>query len=405
MDLTITAPDCATSSPSALALAALDSTIAALTKRLSQTAVERDRRGGHAAAEKALIRDSGLLTLTIPHAYGGSGANWQVALGAVRRIARVDSALAHLLAFQYLQLSGVDAFGSDTQREHYLSGTVRNRWWWGNTANPADPRLLAVAHGDNWVLNGVKGFCSGTLGSDYLLTTAIEPDSGARLIAVLPTDRKGVVVHDDWDPIGQRQTDSTSVSFDNVTVSASEVLQLPGAASTPFLTLRGVVAQLILVNLFIGIAEGAIDEARRYTLESSRPWHEAGVARAADDPYIVHRYAEMHVSIVAANAVAREAERALDDAWGKRDALSAHDRGEVALKVAQAKVLAHRAALANGESAFDVSGARATRAALGLDRFWRNARTHTLHDPIDYKLRDIGRFALEGRLPEPTLYS
>ena len=68
-------------------------------------------------------------------------------------------------------------------------------------------------------------------------------------------------------------------------------------------------------------------------------------------------------------------------------------------------MFAHRAALSVGEGVFDVCGARSARAAQGLDRFWRNARTHTLHDPIDYKLRDIGRYALEGRLPEPTLYS
>ena len=45
-----------------------------------------------------------------------------------------------------------------------------------------------------------------------------------------------------------------------------------------------------------------------------------------------------------------------------------------------------------------------TKAALALDRFWRNARTHTLHDPLDYKLRAIGRYALEGILPDATIY-
>ena len=113
----------------------------------------------------------------------------------------------------------------------------------------------------------------------------------------------------------------------------------------------------------------------------------------------------MHLAAVAAAALADNAALRLQQAWEQGHALSAEQRGEVALASAEAKVLAHRAALRIGEGLFDVCGARATRATLGLDRFWRNARTHTLHDPIDYKLRDIGRFALEGILPAPTLYS
>ncbi len=395
-------PAAATCPALARALASLDAVVA----RLAASAVERDRLGGHAAEAKALLRDHGLLTLPIPLAWDGAGASWSQSLAVVRRIARVDSSLAHLLAFQYLQLSGVLAFGSPEQQARLLGATVRHRWWWGNAANPADPRLLATADGHGgWRLQGIKGFCSGTPGSDHLLVSAIVPATGKRLIAVLPTRRTGVSVHDDWAPIGQRQTDSVSVSFEQVQVEPGEILQVPEGGPSPFLSLRGLLAQLILVNLYLGIAEGALNEARQYTLEASRPWHASGVQRAADDPYTVLRYAEMGLSIAAANAVASQAEAGLDRAWAEGPALTARQRGELAVQVAQAKVLAHRASLATGEGVFDVCGARATRAALGLDRFWRNARTHTLHDPVDYKLRDIGRHALEGRLPEPTLYS
>ena len=54
---------------------------------------------------------------------------------------------------------------------------------------------------------------------------------------------------------------------------------------------------------------------------------------------------------------------------------------------------------------FEVTGARSTAASEGLDRFWRNVRTHTLHDPVAYKRREVGRWVLEGELPEPTWYS
>ena len=376
-----------------------------LLERLRATAVERDRAGGHPAAVKALLRDHGLLVLSVPQALGGTGADWPDILATVRRIATVDSSLAHLLAFQHLQLSGVLAYGSAEQQARWLGDTVRDHLWWGNTANPADPRLRATESNGGLLLNGIKGFCSGTRGSQRLLTTAIHEPTGQMLIAVLPTETPGITIHDDWDPIGQRQTDSTSVSFDNVPLAWSDVLHRPGAPSSPFRSLRGLLAQLILVNLYTGLAQGALAEARQYTLNEARPWAASGVARAADDPYTVHRYAEMHLTTTAAAALADSAAQQLQQAWEQGEDLQAEERGQVALASAEAKVLAHRAALSVGEGVFDVCGARSARAAQGLDRFWRNARTHTLHDPIDYKLRDIGRYALEGRLPEPTLYS
>ena len=376
-----------------------------LLERLRATAVERDRAGGHPAAEKALLRDHGLLLLSVPQEFGGTGADWPDILANVRRIATVDSSLAHLLAFQHLQLSGVLAYGSAEQQARWLGDTVRDHLWWGNTANPADPRLRATESNGDLLLNGIKGFCSGTRGSQRLLTTAIHEPTGQMLIAVLPTETPGITIHDDWDPIGQRQTDSTSVSFDNVPLAWSDVLHRPGAPSSPFRSLRGLLAQLILVNLYTGLAQGALNEARQYTLNEARPWAASGVARAADDPYTVHRYAEMHLTTTAAAALADSAAQQLQQAWEQGEDLQHEERGQVALASAEAKVLAHRAALSVGEGVFDVCGARSARAAQGLDRFWRNARTHTLHDPIDYKLRDIGRYALEGRLPEPTLYS
>jgi len=73
--------------------------------------------------------------------------------------------------------------------------------------------------------------------------------------------------------------------------------------------------------------------------------------------------------------------------------------------VIEAKALAHRAATEVSSQFFELTGARTTSEKLGLDRFWRNARVHTLHDPIDYKLRDLGRHLISGRLPDPTSYS
>lgn len=376
-----------------------------LLAELASTAAQRDQQGGHAAHEKAAIARAGLLPLVIPPQYGGAGASWTDAFAAVRSIAAVDSSLGHLLAFQYLQTATVYLYASDAQRERFLRPTAELGWWWGNAVNPLDHRLHARRSGSGWVLDGEKGFCSGTLGSTMMVVSAHDQSTGKPVIAVVPTARYGITVRDDWHPIGQRQTDSASVQFRHVQVAEDEVLAGPETAFTPYQTLRSCLAQNVLVNLYTGIAAGALDEARKHTLQSSRPWFTSGVERVADDPYQIHRFGEMRVQWLAAEALADRAIQRLDRAWRKGPALTADERAEVSLATAEAKVVAHRAALFIGQELFEATGARSTKAALALDRFWRNARTHTLHDPIDYKLRAIGRYALEGLLPDATVYS
>ncbi|MDF6734720.1 acyl-CoA dehydrogenase family protein, partial [Escherichia coli] len=125
-------------------------------------------------------------------------------------------------------------YGSDAQRERFLRPTAELGWWWGNAVNPLDHRLRAQRSGSGWLLDGEKGFCSGTLGSDVMVVSAHDAASGNPVVAVVPTARYGITVRDDRHPIGQRQTDSASVQFRHVQVSEDEVLVRPEAVLTPY---------------------------------------------------------------------------------------------------------------------------------------------------------------------------
>jgi len=378
---------------------------ATLVQQLAATAVQRDQAGGHAAAEREQIRASGLLALTIPREHGGLGADWSTFYGVLRQLAQVDSALAHLFGFHHLQLAGVQLYGNATQQQALLRRTVDERLFWGNALNPLDRRAVAREVDGGFVIDGLKSFASGSVGSDQLTISAWHEPTQTALIAAVPTRREGITVQADWDAFGQRQTDSGNVAFQHVLLAHDEVLQAPGVQPTPRATLRSQVAQLIMANLYLGIGLGAFDEARHYTRESSKPWFASGVAQASDDPFIQHRYGELWLLLRPAIALADAAALWLDHALRQGDSLSATDRGEVAIAVAEAKALSHRAGIEVSSQLFELTGARATSQRLGLDRFWRNARVHTLHDPIDYKLRDIGRYVLNGQIPEPTAYS
>ena len=378
-----------------------------LAARLAATAVERDRLGGHAARERQWIRASGLLALSVPREYGGPGASWKTIADVVRIVARADSALAHLLGLHHLQIAGIRLTGNARQQRRLLFGTIEHDVFWGDALNPLDKRLVARPTAGGYVLDGAKGFASGSVGSDWLTVCAWDPLAHGSLVAVLPTQRDGITVHADWDAFGLRQADSGTVSFTNVQLTEDDVLQPAGRAATPQATLRAQVAQLILTNVYVGMAEGALEAARGYLRGEAQPWFASSldVASATDDPYVQHRFGQFRVLVRPAQVLADAAASELDDASARGVHLTKRERGEVAMVVAEAKVVAHKAAIEIGSQLFELTGARSTSARHGLDRYWRNARVHTLHDPVDYKLRDIGRHALDGTLPEPTAYA
>ena len=371
---------------------------------LAQTAVKRDQRGGTPKAERDLLRDSGLLMLSVPTELGGLGANWQQTLDVVRGFARVDSSVAHLFAFHHLLLATTQLFAQRAQWQPWIEQTRAQRWFWGNALNPLDKSTRAEAVDGGYVFAGRKSFCSGASDSDMLLTSALDANDRL-LIGVVPTQRTGITVLDDWDNMGQRQTDSGSVRFDNVRVDASELLLDPGPLSTPFACLRPLLAQLILANIYLGLGEGALEEAKSFTLQQGRPWLFSTASTANEDPYVLTHYGDFWLALQGARMLLDQAAAAFDQAWLRGTSLDEQERGQVAVAVAAAKVASTRASLEVAHRMFEVTGARATTAALRLDRYWRNLRVHTLHDPVDYKVRELGDWALNARLPQPSFYS
>jgi alkylation response protein AidB-like acyl-CoA dehydrogenase len=380
-------------------------TVQATADSLARTAAARDKAGGTAFAERQLLRDSGLLPLIVPQEFGGPGAGWPLILRIVRRLAQADSSLAHLLAFQQHQLGSVLLFASPAQQRRFLGATVENRWFWGNAVNPRDNRLNAERSGDGWRLNGIKGFCSGARDSDMLnVAVSTGPAPTDRLYFVIPTGRAGITVNDDWDNMGQRQTDSGSVNFENVRVEPDEVLGPPGAGGSPRATLRNMVGQMILTEIYLGNAQGALADARDYTRSQVQPWVMAGVERAVDDPLLQLRKGELWASLRAATALSEEANLAFQQAWERGEDLTEAERGEAAMIVAAARSVAARTALQVTAQVFELMGARATVARNGFDRYWRNVRVHTLHDPVDYRHKEIGKWLLTEELPNAYGY-
>ena len=373
-----------------------------LAEEFRRDAAERDLSAGTAKAQRDLLRDSGLLKLLIPPELGGSGGDWPTLLRAIREVATADGSLAHLFGYHHLSQVTPHLRGTPEQRDYWYSKSAQRGLFWGNALNPLDPRTtLERVDSATLRLNGQKSFCSGATDSDVLVVSATIPGDSVLQVMVLPTGREGITVHDDWDNMGQRQTDSGSVSFHDVVVHVEELL---APVESAWYTLRPCVTQSILGTIFVGLAQGALAEGLQYTRALERPFAGSSV-RPPEDPYIIEAYGEMYVQLSAAEALLDRAAAALEIAWQREYSLTPEERGECAFAIATAKVAAGRAALDVTSRVFETMGARATSAKYRFDRFWRNARTLTLHDPLDYKVREVGDFVLNGRYPTPSFYS
>lgn len=376
-----------------------------LAEEFAQTSVARDTKGGTPKQERDRLRQSNLLKLIIPKKYGGLGQTWIVTLKVTRELAKVDSSIAHIFSYHHLGVVIPHIFGSVEQKQRYYSETIRNNWFWCNALNPLDRRTILTPENNHFRLNGIKSFCSGSQDSDILPITATNQTTGGLNVLAIPTQREGITVHDDWNNMGQRQTDSGSVTFDNVLVYSHEILNIRDKPSQPFDSIRACLTQLNLANIYLGIALGAFEAAKTYTKTSTKPWLTSGVEDATQDPYIIQHYGNMWVDLQAAKSLTDQAGELLQAAWEKEWSLTAEQRGECALCIATAKVAATRVGLDVTNRIFEVMGAHATSSKYGFDRYWRNLRTFTLHDPVDYKVRDIGNWALNDKLPKPDFYS
>ncbi|OTG95678.1 acyl-CoA dehydrogenase family protein [Acinetobacter sp. ANC 3832] len=375
-----------------------------LAQQFAETAAERDKAGGNPKFERDLIRQSGLLGLSIPQQYGGQGADWKTIFQTIQIIAQVDSSLAHVYGFHHLLIATVQLFSQAEQYQSWFEQTVKQNLFWGNTLNPLDRRTTAQQISENeFIFQGDKSFCSGSMDSDILLCSAYN-DEAKLLIGVIPTVREGVSLLGDWNNMGQRQTDSGNSHFEQVKIHKDELLLNPGPLSTPYSSLRPLIAQLIFVHLFLGVAEGAFELAKE-TVQSQKAWSKSLVENAVNDPFTQKHFAEFYVQLESVRLLTNKAIETLQHAWNQVENLTAEQRGEVSIAIATAKIAATNTSLYITQNIFQVMGARATTAKLNIDRFWRNVRTQTLHDPIDYKYQEVGEWVLTGKVPDPSFYS
>ncbi|MBB5808017.1 alkylation response protein AidB-like acyl-CoA dehydrogenase [Saccharothrix ecbatanensis] len=358
-----------------------------LATALRVDAAERDRRGAEPVAEVDALRRSGVLAI----------GDWATQQAVTRVVGAADANVGHLLGYHYLQVWRSGLFDS-------VSVPVGDDIFWAGVSNPLDAALELRSVDGGFEVTGRKTFATGASVADRLVVSATHTETADKITFTLDAKADGITYAGDWDNIGQRLTASGGVVFDHVHVPADQVLGAHDDTS-PRLSLAGLGFQLVLAQLYVAMAEGALAEAAQYTRTTTRPWFLSGVDKATADPYILGTYGELVSETQAAGFLADHASDKLRQASERGADLTRNERAETAAAISSAKVVATKVANQTTSRVFELCGARATAGGYAFDRFWRNARTLTLHDPVSYKAREVGAYFLTGEHAPYTGYS
>ena len=370
-----------------------------LAERFAKSAAERDAERVLPAAELDELSESGLLAVTVPAPYGGAELPAETLAEVFRLLAAGDPSIAQIPHSHFVYVNALRHQGTPAQQA-FLFGEVLAGRRFGNaqselgTRHVRDYRTTLRPAAGGWTLTGEKGYSTGALLADWIPVLAHLGEDGPMHVAWVERRAVGVTVVDDWDGMGQRTTASGTVRLDEVRVAADRVTPYHLTFEGP--QTYGAFAQLLHAAIDAGIARAALRDAAEFVTTRSRPYPDAGVDRHADDPLVVQAFGEMELAVRGAESLVAEAARAVDRADSDLDAESA---GAASLAVAAARAATAYASVDAASRLFEVSGTRAALDSLNLHRHWRNARTHTLHDPAAWKVRHLGRWALEGHLP------
>ncbi|WP_426240779.1 SfnB family sulfur acquisition oxidoreductase [Pararhizobium sp. DWP1-1-3] len=344
------------------------------------------------------IARSGLLAITVPAEYGGLDVSNAILAEVTAILSEADASIGQIPQNHFYILEALRVDGSEEQKRYFFGRALAGDRF-GNalsergTKTVADYNTRITPEGPGYRVNGQKFYSTGVLFADWITVFALDPEDRLTM-SFVAKGTEGIEIIDDWDGFGQRTTGSGTTILNNVYVNADAIVFHHKGFERP--TTIGSVGQIIHAGVDLGIARAAFAETLDFVRTQSRPWKDAGVERAADDPLTIARVGEIAIKIEAATALLERAGRKVDVA--QMDATEANVV-DATLSVAAAKVLTTEVALTASTTLFELAGTSATRIGLNLDRHWRNARTHTLHDPVRWKAHVVGNYHLNGVVP------
>lgn len=366
-------------------------------------APRRDRERHLPSNEVETFSASGLWGINVPRAFGGADVSVGTIVDVFEIISAADSSLGQIPQNHFATLERLRHDGTPNQQDFFFSRALAGERFGNATAEPGDK--LPSEHetrvrrsGSGFVLSGRKVYSTGALFAHWI-PVAARDDDGLTVTAFVARHARGVEVIDDWSGFGQRTTASGQVRLDNVELDELQIVKRGRRAN---IDAANAVSQLIHAAIDLGIGHAALDDTKRFLKELSHPARGSAVTRAVDDPFSLRDIGALTVEYHAAQALTMRAAALIDTA---RSEAERRDVAAAIVATAEAKILTTQFALDASSKLFELAGTQSTLEKHNLDRHWRNARTHTLHDSVRWKYHAVGQFALNELLCDPFSYA
>ncbi|MFC5753210.1 SfnB family sulfur acquisition oxidoreductase [Actinomadura rugatobispora] len=391
--------------PPVLSDAAAVEAARAFAARIAPGAIDRDREARHPGPELDELAATGLLAVSVPREHGGGGVAASTVGEVFRILAVADPSVAQLILAHFVLIALLGEAGTDAQKEFFYGRVTAGARIGNATAERGTKhvfdRLTSVtpAPGGGYRLDGRKYYTTGALGAQWIgVAASLDGDQSLPVTAFVPGDAEGLEFGDDWTAFGQRATASGSIVFSGVHVPADRVLHLGPVPAAPPPLILGAYDQLLHLAIDVGIARAALEEGAAFVRTRSRPWFESGVDRVSDEPHAVLRFGRLTTLLHALEALYERGGRAVDAALAAPEPTD-ENTAAASLAVAEAKAYSQEIAVQIATDVLELAGTSAADASHGLDRHWRNVRTHSLHDPARWKYVHIGNHLLNGVNP------
>ena len=341
----------------------------------------------------------GLGGIRIPKQYGGAFVSNKTLAHVFRILSKADANVGQIPQNQFGLLNFINITGSDAQKQfiytEILAGKrIANGGPEKNSKDTKSIQTTLTLENGQYFLNGEKFYSTGTSFADWIAIRALHPD-GYTVLAIVDRHAVGVEVINDWNGFGQRTTASGTVKLHNVIADPALFFDERIIADTP--NVRGAYSQLLQVAIDVGIAEAAFDDTLS-SIRKARPIIDAGVEKASEEHYTLQEVGKLNILLDAAILLLDEAAEYLDE-LDQLTQISSEQAARASILVAEAKIYANDAALHISEKLLELGGSRASLSQHNLDQHWRNARVHTLHDPVRWKFHAIGDYYLNGTHP------
>lgn len=360
---------------------------------------QRDQNRQLPFAEIELFSKKGLGGIRIPQAFGGAFVSNKTLAQVFRIINKADSSVGQIPQNQIALLNMIDILGSEQQKQFIFNEILNGKRLanGGPERNTKDTKTLSTTlsiENGRYYVDGEKFYSTGSSFAHWLAIKAIHPE-GYVVLTLVDATAQGIEVIDNWNGFGQRTTSSGTVKLQRVEVDPLLIFDERKLAED--INYRGAFSQLMQVAIDVGIAEAAFEDTLS-AVKKARPIVDAQVEKASFEHYTLQEVGKSAVLLDAAILLLDKAAEYLDE-LDQLSVVSAEQAAKASILVAEAKVYANDAALQISEKLLELGGSRSSLSQHNLDQHWRNARVHTLHDPIRWKLHALGNYYLNNTFP------